>query len=98
MLEGDSFPGAGAVPARELVYIKLGGGEPPGEIMQLKLDEPAADVAKRHLSGLVDLLTAYARHEQPYIPRAIVEMEDEERDYDHLSRFREWSLSGKAAL
>lgn len=97
MLEGDSFPGAGPVPARELVYIKLGGGEPPGEIIQLKLDEPAADVAKRHLSGLAGLLTAYAKADQPYLPRAIVEKEDEERDYDHLSRYREWSLSGKAA-
>ncbi len=97
MLERESFPGAGAVPARELVYIKLGGGEPPGEILHMELDEPAADVASRHLSGLVDLLTAYAGDGQPYMPRAIVEKEDEERDYDHLSRYREWALSGKSA-
>ena len=97
MLARESFKGAPAIPARELVYIKLGGGEPPGEIVELKLDAPAADVASRHLSGLVDLLAAYARSGQPYLPRAIVEQEDEERDYDHLSRYREWALSGRVA-
>ncbi|MGQ0484482.1 MAG: double-strand break repair protein AddB [Hyphomicrobiales bacterium] len=97
LLESEAFAGAGATPASELVYIKLGGGEPPGEILPVNLKEPAADVARRHLSGLVDLLTAYARLQQPYIPRAIVKKEDEVRDYDHLSRYREWSLSGKAA-
>jgi ATP-dependent helicase/nuclease subunit B len=97
MLARESFKGAPATPARELVYIKLGGGEPPGEITTLKFVEPAADVASRHLAGLIELLTAYARSGQPYLPRTIVEKEDEERDYDHLSRYREWALSGRPA-
>ncbi len=97
MLARDAFKGAPAIPARELVYIKLGGGEPPGEIIVPKLDSPAADVASRHLTGLIGLLAAYAGSGQPYLPRTIVEKEDEERDYDHLSRFREWALSGRRA-
>jgi ATP-dependent helicase/nuclease subunit B len=97
MLARDSFKGAPATPARELVYIKLGGGEPPGEIITVKLNAPAADAASRHLAGLIELLAAYASSGQPYLPRAIVEKEDEVRDYDHLSRFREWALSGRPA-
>lgn len=96
MLAREAFKGAPATPARELVYIKLGGGDPPGEVIRPKLDGPA-DAASRHLTGLVELLTAYARSGQPYLPRTIVEKEDEERDYDHLSRYREWALSGRPA-
>lgn len=97
ILEGGGFLGLDAKICSELVYIRLGGGEPAGEYRRLKLDADVMTVAHRHRDGLLRLLEVYARPEQCYLPRIQVEREDEERDYDHLSRFREWALSGKAS-
>ena len=52
------------------------------------------DLAAGHLAGVKRMLTGYANPGQPYLPRAMMEKDDEASDYDHLSRFREWSLSG----
>ena len=56
------------------------------------------DVAEKHLAELEKLLTAYASQSQPYLPRTGMEKEDDEGDYDHLSRFREWALSGRCGV
>ena len=56
------------------------------------------DVAGKHLAELEKLLTAYASEMQAYIPRFGMQKDEDESDYDHLSRFREWSLSGSAAM
>jgi len=75
-----------------IAYIHLSGGDPAGEIKWLKL--PVMDTALKHLAELEKLLTAYASEMQAYLPRTGIEKEDDPSDYDHLSRFREWSLSG----
>ncbi|MFN4140777.1 double-strand break repair protein AddB [Aestuariivirga sp.] len=83
------------LPARataEITYVKLSGGDPPGEIESLAL--PVMDLAQKHLAELEKLLAAYASEAQAYHPRAMMEKEEDEGDYDHLSRFREWALSG----
>jgi ATP-dependent helicase/nuclease subunit B len=85
------------VPGREtagLAYIHLTGGDPAGEVGWLKL--AVMDVASRHLAELEELLTFYASEMQAYIPRFGMQKDEDESDYDHLSRFREWSLSGDA--
>lgn len=79
----------------EIGYIHITGADPAGE--PKPIDIPVMDVAELHLSELVKLLTAYASQSQPYLPRTIMEKEDDEGDYDHLSRFREWALSGGSA-
>ena len=58
------------------------------------MDLPVMDTANRHLAALEKLLTAYADAAQPYYPRATMEKDEDPSDYDHLSRFREWTLSG----
>jgi ATP-dependent helicase/nuclease subunit B len=83
------------VPARtvsDLVYVHLTGGNPPGEIEQL--DVKVMALARDHLAGLERLLTAYADPRQAYLPRAMMEYDESVGDYDHLSRFQEWTLSG----
>ncbi len=97
MLARGAFQSLGARPTRELVYIKLGGGDPPAELKPPKLNEPVAECAMRNFNGFVELLTRYANPHQAYLPRTVVEHEDEKRDYDHLSRFREWALAGGGA-
>jgi ATP-dependent helicase/nuclease subunit B len=83
------------VPAKDtasIAYVHLTGGDPAGEIAWLKL--PVMHVAGRHFAELEKLLTAYASEMQAYVPRFGMQKDEDESDYDHLSRFREWSLSG----
>ena len=53
-----------------------------------------AKTAEKHFAELQKLLAKYARVQQPYFPRTIMKKEDDPSDYDHLSRFQEWTLSG----
>ena len=94
VLEAGGFRDIGRRQTRELAYIKLSGGDPAGEIKELDLG-PVMDLAHAHLAGLKRILTAYADPAQPYFPRAVMEKEEDEGAYDHLSRFREWTLSGE---
>ena len=94
ILARGGFQGATAADTHAIAYIHLTGGDPAGEIKWLKL--PVMDTAMKHLSELEKLLTAYASEMQPYLPRTGIEKEDDPSDYDHLSRYREWSLSGGA--
>jgi ATP-dependent helicase/nuclease subunit B len=93
ILELGGFRGLGPRTAGEITYIRISGGDPAGEIREIKVDDVMA-LAHDHLDGLKRLLTSYAQVSQPYLPRTGMFMEDDEGDYDHLSRFREWSLSG----
>jgi ATP-dependent helicase/nuclease subunit B len=95
ILSKGGFAAAGARETVGLSYVKLSGGDPAGQITVPKLDEPVMAVAMRHLANLEALLGHYGDRGQPYLPRAIPEKEDEKRDYDHLSRFAEWSLTGE---
>ena len=81
--------------AHRLWYVKLGGGEPAGEVADLhNLPHPVMELAERHFAALQGLLSKYAEPAQPYLPRTIMKKEDDPSDYDHLSRFQEWTLSG----
>jgi hypothetical protein len=68
---------------------------PPGEVIALELG-PVMDRARAHLDGLKRMLLAYANPSQPYLPRAMMFKDEEAGDFDHLSRYREWALSGEA--
>ena len=79
-------------------YVKLSGGNPAGEVKELKkLHPPVMELAEKHFAELQKLLAKYASVGQPYYPRTIMKKEDDPSDYDHLSRFQEWSLSGGKA-
>jgi hypothetical protein len=78
--------------------VRLSGGTPAGEVETLrKLEHPVMDLAESHFAELQKLLGRYAGIEQPYYPRTIMTKEDDPSDYDHLSRFQEWTLSGGGA-
>ncbi|MBI2718477.1 MAG: double-strand break repair protein AddB [Rhizobiales bacterium] len=95
MLEHGAFEAVGTAVARQLCYIKLGTGDPAGEVLSLKLDDPA-ELGRAHLDRLKALIAAYADPAQAFLPRARIEKEDDATDLDHLSRYREWALSGIA--
>ena len=93
ILARGGFTGVAARQTGQLWYVKLTGGDPAGDVVEL--DKLAVmDLAERHLAELQKLLARYASASQPYYPRTIMKKEDDPSDYDHLSRFREWALSG----
>jgi ATP-dependent helicase/nuclease subunit B len=92
ILARGGFQGVRAMETAKIAYVHLTGGDPAGEIDWLKLS--VMDAAARHFAELEKLLTAYASEMQAYFPRTRMEKEEDEGDYDHLSRSREWSLSG----
>jgi ATP-dependent helicase/nuclease subunit B len=52
------------------------------------------DTAHAHLQSLITLLESYQIATQAYVPRFGFKSEDDVSEYDHLSRYREWILSG----
>jgi ATP-dependent helicase/nuclease subunit B len=94
VLARGGFAQAGPLQTTEIAYISLTGGEPPGVFIVPRLEALVMTLADDHLAGVIRLLSAYADPAQPYLPRAVMQMEDDASDYDHLSRYREWALSG----
>lgn len=75
-----------------LLYIKLSGGEPPG-LMQPVTDIEIMEKAREHLEKFKALMRAYDDVTHGYLPRAAMEKEQDTSPFDHLSRWREWSLA-----
>ena len=75
----------------ELAYLRLSGGNPPGEFLPaLGKDGPDEAIANAW-AGLIELIATYDNPAQPY--RALVRAEFAfAGDYDHLSRLDEWAI------
>ena len=93
ILDAGGFKDIGKRQTIEISYVHISGGEPAGEFKPVKLDSIMSS-AHAHLAGLKRILTAYADPARPYLPRAMMEKEEAVGDFDHLSRYREWTLSG----
>jgi len=93
ILARDGFGLKREIATGELVYIRLSGAEPPGEIKALS-DLDVMSLAEKHFAELKSLLAAYQQPEQPYLPAQAMEREADRGDFDHLARFDEWALSG----
>jgi ATP-dependent helicase/nuclease subunit B len=91
LAEGD-FKDVPAIETGELLYIKLSGGAPPG-LMQPVTDIEVMAKAREHLEKFKSLMRAYDDVTHGYLPRAAMEKEQDTSPYDHLSRWREWSLA-----
>ena len=91
ILAAGGFDGVPALTVSELLYVKLTGGLKPGELRAL--DNPASlpDAALAKLKSLVALFDDATI---PYVPRIHPRSKDDEGDYDHLARVREWAPSG----
>jgi ATP-dependent helicase/nuclease subunit B len=83
------FAGVPAAPVGELMYVKLSGGDPAGEVKPCRDD--VVTLAERTATGLKSLLDGYADAATPYEARDWSRDPDGARDYGHLSRWREWA-------
>ncbi|MGE0213651.1 MAG: PD-(D/E)XK nuclease family protein, partial [Parvibaculaceae bacterium] len=86
------FAGIGRGEASAVAYMRLSGGTPAGEHKPCEKDLDAR--IEETAEGLALLLLAYADPEMPYEARDWSGEPDGERDFGHLSRWREWSLGG----
>jgi ATP-dependent helicase/nuclease subunit B len=96
ILQGGGFGDVGTLTVSDLSYIKLSGGEPPAKVKSITTDISASALAEMYLARLTGLIAAYRSETRPFLPRTFAEKDEEELDYDHLSRFREWSPAGGA--
>lgn len=98
ILRHGTFEGLEATDTDDLLYIRAGGGRPPVEVLSLAEKLTATDVvslSELHFAGLKSLLSQYQAAGQGYVPRAVMHKEGDASDFDHLSRFAEWSRSGE---
>ncbi len=86
------FKGVDPIEVDELLYIKLSGGQPPG-LLQPMDDIDVMATAREHLEKFKALIRAYDDADHGYLPRAAMEREQDTSPFDHLSRWREWSLT-----
>lgn len=96
ILKHGEFQGLKSSITNSLCYVKIGGGTNPVEITLIKSKDGSTidELSERHLAGLKTLLSNYQNENQSYLPRVTVLKEEDELDYDHLSRYREWMLNG----
>lgn len=73
----------------DLAYWRLGGGDPPGEIVAIAGGD--SDLAARTLAGLEALIAAYDDPETPYWPQPDPRLAPRYSDYVHLERLAEYS-------
>ncbi|HEY4265603.1 MAG TPA: double-strand break repair protein AddB [Micropepsaceae bacterium] len=91
MLLRGGFAEHRATSVRELIHVRLTGGEPAGEdfIADVKnVDGLAAKAWQR----LTDHVQKFGYETMPYLSRAMPERTTDKGDYDHLARVREWTL------
>ena len=75
---------------RELIHVRLTGGEPIGEDMVADVNaDQLAEKAWQHLTRHVAM---FEDESVGYLSRAMPERTTDKSDYDHLARVREWSV------
>ncbi|MCG8692849.1 MAG: double-strand break repair protein AddB, partial [Minwuiales bacterium] len=92
MAAAGAFASIDAATVGALTFMRLGGGEPPGEARSIKADPEALGADAR--ARLERLIASYNREETPYLSRPRPMWASRFSDYDHLARVKEWSASG----
>jgi len=95
ILRNGGFPGIAAGSVSEISYVRLKGGDPPGEQKTIKFTEgtpdSCADVALQKLSGIAQRFLVDG---EPYRSLVHPMWKKHYGDYDHLARVKEWAASG----
>ena len=89
MLMAGAFVDTGSPRVRELVYIKLSGGDPPGDFWVPKGDATAKALEAQE--RLIGLIADYDKESRGYRSREMPFRMTDKGDYDHLARVAEWS-------
>jgi ATP-dependent helicase/nuclease subunit B len=98
ILLNDGFPNIYKGAAVEALYMRISASMKGLEKkLPTKKGGPSlVELAEKHLAGLKALLEIYHSETQAYLPRVRVFKDEDEADFDHLSRFLEWQLAGES--
>ncbi len=79
----------------EALYIQIGRNRSSQKIQRAGgvFGDDLQTLAHEHLARFKELLREYRSTDATYLPRAVIEKDEDEADYDHLSRYLEWQLS-----
>lgn len=86
------FPGVPAAPVGELMFWRLSGGDPAGEIKPVQGD--IAALAATAQAGLESLVRIFDDPTTPYVSQPRPDRAPRYSDYAHLARVAEWSGGG----
>ena len=91
--EAGGFSGIAAAAVSDLGYWKLTGASPPADIRAVAMKDGAAAAEAR--AGLERLIAAFDDPSVPYhaVPRP--QLKPRFNDYEHLSRFKEWTTAAE---
>ncbi|HHK75277.1 MAG TPA: double-strand break repair protein AddB, partial [Rhizobiales bacterium] len=92
LLAAGGFAGLPEAQARDLIYMKLSGGAPAGELRHVSRKTSAMELAQRAMTELAGAIALYDLPQTPYVVRRMAQFENRLGDYDHLARTREWRL------
>jgi len=96
MAAAGGFEGMEMETPEALLYIRLTGRTPPGEMKPVKSDAGAMGLAAAALEGLKGRIAAFDDENTPYLSRLRPMFLAHEGEYDHLARVREWSADVEA--
>ena len=95
ILRNGGFPGIAAGSVSEIGYVRLKGGDPPGEPKTIKFTDgtpdSCADIALQKLTGIAQRFLVDG---EPYRSLVHPMWKKHYGDYDHLARVKEWAASG----
>jgi ATP-dependent helicase/nuclease subunit B len=95
ILRKGGFPGIPGGSVSEISYVRLKGGEPPGESKNIRINEgtpdSCADIALQKLTGIAEKFLVGG---EPYRSLVHPMWKKHYGDYDHLARVKEWAASG----
>jgi ATP-dependent helicase/nuclease subunit B len=85
------FEGVDGEKINQLIYLRLSGGQPAGQVKILGLD--VAEATEKAIRGLRKRIAAFDDPEMPYRSRPVPMFESQYGDYDHLARVKEWTAA-----
>lgn len=87
---GNGFTGIPRSPVTALRYIQATGGEPPGNVRDVKCDD-IAELAQTAVAQLTRLVSYFDNEQTPYKALRRSRFRYDYDDYAHLSRAAEWA-------
>ncbi|MGZ5852947.1 MAG: double-strand break repair protein AddB [Xanthobacteraceae bacterium] len=95
ILRKGGFPDIAAGSVSEIGYVRLKGGDPPGEPKNIKITEGTPDsCADNALQKLTGIAQKFLVDGEPYRSLVHPMWKKHYGDYDHLARVKEWAASG----
>ena len=95
ILAGGGFIDIGRALPRQLAYVKVSGGRPPGKEYIVIDDKDAEQETDRALGRLKDKVAQYDHPDTGYVSWAAPQFIGKfDGDYDHLARLWEWHVIG----